>query len=137
MLLPNIPEWRGLYTLSFMVVSITTHVSCLSVRMGREPTYDRQAILTSYLRYRLKLSSNTTITLGTDKPHCCNACALSSAKSTPRQRRLPHGVKSCLLSLPMARTMSRCCQLMRLTAFSKYRTLKMEAFGRTLTLATR
>src|SRR5437879_1032916 len=127
MLLPNIQEWRRLYTLSFMVVNITTHVSCLSVHTGKEPTYDRQATLISYLRYRLKPLSNMTTTPVTDRPHYCKDCELSSAKSTSRQRRLPRGEKSCSLSLPTVRTMSRCCQATRLTAFSKYRTPKMEA----------
>src|SRR5947209_4627293 len=126
MLLPNIQEWRRLYTLSFMVVSITTHVSYLSVHMGKEPTYDRQATLTSYLRYRSKLLNNMTTTPVTDKPHYCKECELSSAKSTSRQRRLPRGEKSCSLSLQMVHTMLRCCQATRLAAFSKYRTPKME-----------
>src|SRR6266568_496824 len=122
--------------MSFMVVSITTHVSCSSVHMGREPTYDRQETLISSLRYRLKLLSNTMATPGTDKPHCCKEYELSSAKSTKQQRRLRRGEKSCSFSLRTAPIVSRCCQGMRLAAFSKYRILKTEAFGRILMLVT-
>src|SRR5947209_7827549 len=119
MLLPNIQEWRRLYTLSFMVAYITTHVSCLSVHTAKEPIYDRQVTLTSSLRYRLILLSNTIATPGTVKRHCYKEYELSSAKSTKQQRRLPRGVKLCSYSSLTAPTMSRCCLPTKLMGFSK------------------